>query len=75
MEENNRLNEKVSWKIFIWIIGVMIIILGWIFAGMAATNNRVNHIREDSVEIKMFMSEVKTDLGWIKEQFKRINTK
>lgn len=75
METEPPKNKTVNWKVFIWMIGVIVIVFGWIFAGMAAINGKLENHQDDMTEIKIFMSSVKADLIWIKAEIQKINNK
>ena len=74
---NKNGNSKfVRFKTFTWaiglIMGVLILLSGWLFAGMERINGRIDGHDNDIVETKIFTGEVKTDLQWIKETLRDI---
>lgn len=80
MENHNNLkNRKVSWVVFIWAISVMtgliILLSGWFFSGLASLNGEVKDTNDDIVEVKILLGKMSTDLSWIKDEIQKINNK
>lgn len=70
-EVNQVKNRKVSWIVFVWVIGIITLALGWVFVGMNSLNGKVEASNNDMVEIKVLLSEVRTDVSWIKDKLNK----
>ena len=57
----------VSWQVFVWVIGILTIVIGWCFVAQAATSERVDEYNQQLLEIRTQLSQIQTDLHWIKE--------
>lgn len=63
-------SKKVEFKIFIWAIGVIIVIFGWVFSAYASINNKVDTFNSDIIKIQVQLSQIQTDIAWIKNNLK-----
>ena len=57
--------KQVSWQIFIWAIGIILIAFGFIFNGLAVLSGNEENSRKDMTEIKGDIREIKTNVAWI----------
>ena len=57
----------VSFSIFTWAIGIIVVIIGWMLVANSALSARVNEISIDSITIQTQLSQIQTDLSWIKQ--------
>ncbi len=71
MQQNNN-SKKVSFTVFTWVIGIIIIIVGWLFAYINGVSGRVdnftNNFNTDIVKIQVQLSQIQTDILWIKDR-------
>jgi uncharacterized membrane-anchored protein len=70
-EQNQVLKDKVDYKIFFWVIGIIIGCLGGLFgmymsvkSELSAYNSKMS---TDIGTIQGDVKSIKTDIGWIKE--------
>lgn len=67
-------NKKVDFKVFIWVVGVIMGIMGWLFAYVNNVSGRVdrftNSFNVDLVSIQVQLSQIQTDILWIKDKLK-----
>ena len=68
MEENKK--KYVSWYVFVWVIGIIFIILGLIFSQIAIADGKIEKHLSESQDIKAQLSQIQTDLSWIKLNLK-----
>lgn len=59
-------NKKVDMKIFIWVIGVILIVFGFLFNTVYALNNKVDYTKSSLANIEIQLSQIQTDLRWIR---------
>lgn len=71
VEQTNQINngKKVDFKIFIWVIGVIVVVFGYLFTEVSALGDRVENTNDDIVIMKTDIAEIKTDLKWIVNKF------
>ncbi len=64
MEQQNGTtkNNKVPWTIFIWAIGVILLLLTTAFGVIATNSQQTTKNREDIVDIKVFMGSTQQTL-------------
>lgn len=60
--------KYVSWTIFVWTIALIITVFGYIFTVNAKTNDRVDDYSIGLTEIKVQLSQIQTDILWIKNK-------
>jgi len=53
------MKNKVSFKVFIWAIGLLLTVITW-------QTVSINSIREDMSIVKVNIGSMQTDIGWIK---------
>ena len=68
-------NKKVDWKVFIWAIGIILLIFGWFALALSALNGKVEASEANNVEMKVMIAEIKNDVSWIKDKINTINGK
>ena len=66
--ETDTKKRYVSWHIFIWAIGIITIVIGWCFVAQANTSEKVDEYSQQLLEIRTQLSQIQTDLQWIKEE-------
>lgn len=71
MEENQNNKKYVRWVIFVWAIGIIIMIFGVMFNALGGINNRVETNTASMGTIKEDIREIKTNVDWIKEAIKK----
>lgn len=59
--------KYVSWVIFCWAIGLIFIVLGYSLNSTSALSIKLGDHQEDDLLIKEQLSQIQTDLGWIKK--------
>ena len=71
-ENQNQQNNKryVRWAVFVWTIGIILILFGVTFNGIASLNVKMEARERDTTEIKMDVREIKTNVTWIMEEIK-----
>jgi hypothetical protein len=62
--------KYVPFSIFTWAISVLTVIMGWMLVANAALTNKVDAMNESYVSIQTQLSQIQTDLGWIKTNIK-----
>lgn len=60
--------KYVSWTIFVWTIALIITIFGYFFNVSIKTNDRVDDYSITLTEIKVQLSQIQTDILWIKNK-------
>lgn len=63
--------KYVSFKIFTWSMGIIVVVFGWILTANATLTNRINEISIDSITIQTQLSQIQTDLSWIKQNINK----
>ncbi len=66
-DQPNQKNGKVSWVMFVWAIGIILVAFGWLFNNVQAVQNRVDGYQDDMNQVKTDVSVIKNDVGWIKQ--------
>ena len=69
--ETDTKKRYVSWHIFIWVIGIITVVIGWCFVAQAATSKKVDEYSQQLLEIRTQLSQIQTDLQWIKEDARK----
>ena len=73
--QNNLKNRKVSWAVFIWAIsvttGLIVLLSGWFFTGLASLNGEVKDTNDDIVDVKILLGGMRTDISWIKDYMEK----
>ena len=49
-----------------FIVGIIVIAIGWLFIANSALSSKVDQMSGDYVAIQTQLSQIQTDLGWIK---------
>jgi hypothetical protein len=62
-----KLDSKVSWKVYIWTISIITMLFGVALGVAVRANQKVDGFSPDIVEIKVGIKEIQTDQKWIKE--------
>lgn len=60
-------NKKVSWQVFIWALGIILIAIGWTFIRTNASEEKSNTAVERVGAVEGDIKSIKTDISWIKE--------
>ncbi len=63
--------KKVNWIIFVWVVGIISLAIGWLFVIYAGLNQKIEETNKDNTEIKMDVREIKTNTAWIMEALKK----
>lgn len=71
MEEKGE--KMVSWRVFTWAMGLVTLILGILFQAQNALSDRVDGISATNNEIKTQLSQIQTDIQWIKSALEKEN--
>ena len=61
-------NSKVSWKIFIWTISIILILFSISFGMIASAQNKVENSYENLYQLRTDIEVIKTDVNWIKNK-------
>jgi len=68
MSEKTEDKKKVDWYIFIWSMGIIVVIFGWIFASFAQIQSYQSAQNVRDIEIRVQLSQIQTDILWIREK-------
>ena len=71
MSEKTEERKKVDWYIFIWAIGIIIVIVGWIFVSLAQIQVYQSAQSVKDTEIRVQLSQIQTDILWIREKLSK----
>jgi len=71
VKEDERKNGYVSWTVFTWAIGIILIVFGWFITSLGATNTQVKETKEVISTVKEDVREVKTNISWIVDIMKQ----
>ena len=63
--------EGVSWKVFIWAMGIILLLFGWLIVANASVSNKIDVTNQTYVEIRTQLTKISTDIEWIKEAVKK----
>jgi len=69
--ETDTKKRYVSWQIFVWVIGIITVVIGWCFVAQANTSEKVDKYNQQLLEIRTQLSQIQTDLQWIKEDARK----
>jgi len=58
--------KYVSWTIFVWSRAILLSLFGYVLNISVATNNRVEDYVNSLTDIKVQLSQIQTDILWIK---------
>ncbi len=62
-------NQKlVSWQTFVWAIGIILILFGITFTLVAKADSKADSSSLQVYQIREDISEIKTDIKWIKDK-------
>lgn len=70
MAEEKQKNGKVSWGIFIWAIGIIIVAIGWCFLVTDSLSKKVEASNNSLNEIKISTARIETNVAWIMDALK-----
>jgi len=65
-DERKIKNGKVSWVIFVWAIGIILVLFGTLFTIYGSLSGSVNCVVKENSDIKGDIKSLVTDVGWIK---------
>ena len=60
------MQTKVNLRIFMWAIGIMTLVLGWLFTFQCTTNERVDRVEDNMSNMRVDIGIIRTDVSWIK---------
>ena len=60
------MENKVSFKVFIWAIGIIMTVMSLILSSHVNTNKKVDAVKNDLADIRVDISAMRTDISWIK---------
>ncbi|MBX4188109.1 MAG: hypothetical protein KW793_03165 [Candidatus Doudnabacteria bacterium] len=61
---------NVSFQIFAWAIGIVIVVVGWMFTKMNALESKVDVAINANNQVLVQLSQIQTDILWIKDKLK-----
>ena len=64
----NQCKNKVEFKVFIWAISLIAIVLGWILVAQNNLNCKVDIYQKEMVEIQTTLAGISVDIQWIKQK-------
>lgn len=62
--------NAVSWKVFAWAMGVVLLLFGVVFTSMASINVKLDEHTKEYTKIQVQLSQIQTDISWVKSQLK-----
>jgi len=65
-KNNNKFTYRITWGAII----LLTIVIGYLFTAKSQSEGRINKIEGDYTEIQKQLSQIQTDIGWIKEALK-----
>ena len=71
MTNNNE--NKVNFKTLSSAMLLMTIVIGWILISQHNTNQRVNAVEKNNLDMRVDIGIIKTDVGWIKNSIEKNN--
>ncbi len=74
-EVRNDLKRKVSWFIFVWAIGIILVAIGWIFTSITALSSKNDENKAEISNVEGDVKEIKSNILWIKESLQRMENK
>lgn len=66
-EQDLEIKNMVSWKVFCWAMSVILILFGTAFAIIQTISIKIDGAVIQYTEIKVQLSQIQTDLLWIKD--------
>ena len=63
-------NNYVKWRVYVWTIGIILILFGTCFAQITRNTAKLEAYNKDFTEIKVQLSQIQTDIIWIKNNVK-----
>ena len=66
------MKNGVSFKVFIWAIGIIFIVIGYLFNSQKETNQEVRVIKDGFYEIKTEMGIMGANVGWMRASFEEL---
>lgn len=66
MEQNNQKSQKVPWAIFIAVVSLLVIGIGWNLSRTETLAKQIEVYKEDVQTTKILLASMATDLTWIK---------
>ena len=67
---SNQEEKYVTFKVFTWAISFVFIIIGWMLVANSSLAAKVDSISDSYVLIQTQLSQIQTDLVWIKGNIK-----
>lgn len=62
-----KIKKQVSWEVFCWAMAFVFMVIGYLFQTQAALSSKVEDISHNNVEIQTQLSQIQTDIQWIKK--------
>lgn len=62
------LKEYVNWKIFVWAMGLIVIVLGWQFVRLDRVIGKVDMIQEQTADVRTDVASIKTAVEFIAKE-------
>ena len=56
----------VKWRVFTWALAIVFILFGTVFNLIIKNSNKLDVFNRDASEIKIQLSQIQTDILWIK---------
>jgi hypothetical protein len=60
--------QIVGWKVFCWAMGIILVLFGTCFATISSVSLKVDNVQVQYTEIRAQLSQIQTDLLWLKNQ-------
>jgi len=67
---NNRLDGVVTYKVFFWAMGIVVVVFGWIITTNLSLNTQLQSSLTNQNQILVELAKIQNDVGWIKLQVK-----
>ena len=66
MTQEDKLN--LYFKLFTWVLGIIILAIGWLFSICSAQEKKMADISSYQTKLDVQLSQIQTDLIWIKQK-------
>ena len=64
-------NKKVSWQVFVWAMGIILIVIGWTFMRTNASDEKAQKALDLSSESSGNIKVLVNDVQWIKQMMEK----
>lgn len=68
------MNNPLSTKVFFSVIGIIMIVIGWLFSSVRANEMKVDGLENSIIDTRISIGEIKKDISWIREALASLQT-